>query len=60
MGMTKYRLVRPTVGLTAHSEFRLEGEMMEPEVSEPKVAAARPMEAETPEPLEEPEGSCRG
>lgn len=58
MGTTKYLEVNPTEGLTAHKEFLEAGEMIEPEVSVPMATADRPMEADTPEPEEEPEGSC--
>ena len=49
-------LIRPTVGLCPTTEFDSAGSRMEPEVSVPTVAAARPTEAATPEPELEPLG----
>src|SRR5438093_9523326 len=55
MGITPYRLTRPTVGLIPTSMFWFAGERMEPEVSVPTLAAHRfaavPMpELDPPEP----------
>jgi len=57
MGITRNRLVRPTVGLIAARLFCWPGERIEPEVSVPNDAHARPIEDDTPLPLDEPDGS---
>jgi hypothetical protein len=40
--------------------FLLAGEIIEPDVSVPTAAAAKPIDETTPGPLLEPEGSCMG
>jgi hypothetical protein len=57
MGMTRYREVRPTVGLIPTRLFCWDGERMEPLVSVPREAKARPRDDATPGPAEEPDGS---
>lgn len=54
------RDVRPTVGLIPTTLFLLLGDTIEPSVSDPSVPAARPIAAEIPLPLLEPEGSTSG
>ncbi len=46
----------PTVGRMPTIPWRADGEMIEPDVSVPIVAAARPAEAAAPEPDDEPLG----
>lgn len=57
MGITRYRDVRPTEGLMPTRLLTLEGERIEPDVSVPREARARPRELATPLPEEEPDGS---
>jgi hypothetical protein len=47
-------------GLIPAKLFLLAGDMIEPEVSVPTAAAAKPMDETTPGPLLEPDGSCIG
>jgi len=54
------REVKPRVGLIPTTLLLLEGHVILPSVSEPSVTAANPMEADTPEPAEEPQGSAFG
>ena len=49
IGMTPYRLTRPTVGLMPTSIAWFEGERMEPEVSVPTLAAQKLTAVPTPE-----------
>src|SRR5438105_15384971 len=49
MGMTPYRLMRPTVGLMPTSMFWFEGLRMDPDVSVPTLAAQRFVAVPTPE-----------
>jgi hypothetical protein len=60
IGTTRLREVRPTVGLMPTRLLTSDGERMEPSVSVPRQARARPRELETPLPAEEPDGSCFG
>ena len=60
MGITRCLDVSPTVGLMPQIELSEAGEMIEPEVSEPSVPTAKPMEAATPDPELEPPGSAFG
>ena len=50
--------VNPTVGFIPARLLLLVGQVMLPSVSDPRVTAARPIEAATPEPEEEPHGSA--
>jgi len=52
------REVKPTVGLIPARLLLLEGQVILPSVSEPNVTVARPIEAATPDPDEEPHGSA--
>jgi len=52
------RETRPMVGLIPAKLLLLDGHVILPSVSEPKVTAARPMEAATPEPDDDPHGSA--
>jgi hypothetical protein len=60
IGTTRYLLVNPTEGLIPVKLFLLEGEIIEPDVSVPTAAAAKPMDETTPGPLLDPDGSCIG
>jgi hypothetical protein len=60
MRTTRLRDVRPTVGLMPTRLLASDGEGIEPSVSVPRHARARPSELATPLPEEEPEGSWRG
>ena len=57
MGITRWRDVKPTVGLMPTYNPRLAGAMMLPCVSVARVAKASPAAAAIPEPLEELYGS---
>ena len=52
------RETSPTVGLIPARLLLLAGHIILPSVSVPKVTAASPMEAATPEPEEDPHGSA--
>jgi hypothetical protein len=52
------RETRPMVGLIPAILLLLDGYVMLPSVSEPKVTVASPMEAATPDPAEDPAGSA--
>ena len=52
--------VKPTVGLMPTSLLLLEGQVILPSVSVPRVTAASPMDAAIPEPEEDPHGSAFG
>lgn len=52
------REVKPTVGLMPARLLLLEGQVILPSVSVPNVTAASPIDAETPDPEEEPHGSA--
>ena len=52
------RETRPTVGLIPAKLLLLAGHIILPSVSVPKVTAASPMEAATPDPDEDPHGSA--
>ena len=54
------RDVRPTVGLIPTTLLLLDGQVMLPSVSVPSVTATSPMEAATPEPEDDPQGSACG
>lgn len=54
------RDVKPTVGLIPTTLFLLEGDTIEPSVSEPRDAAVRPIAALMALPELEPEGSAMG
>ncbi len=56
-GMIPARLTSPRVGLTPTTPFTLLGDRIEPEVSDPKVPAAKAIDAATPDPDDEPLGS---
>lgn len=56
--MTPARLVSPTVGLIPTTEFKCEGQMMEPSVSVPSVTAAKFAAADIADPLLDPHGSA--
>src|SRR5215831_4369577 len=56
IGITPARLVRPTVGLMPTTQLLLDGDMIEPSVSVPRLAAARLAATATPEPELEPPG----
>jgi hypothetical protein len=58
--MTRNRLVSPTVGFTPAKLFLEDGLIIDPDVSEPRAAMARPMLEDTAEPEELPDGSCSG
>ena len=58
-GMTPVRLTSPRVGLTPTNPFTSLGDRIDPEVSEPRVPAARASDAATPDPADEPLGSPR-
>ena len=58
--MTSDREVKPTVGLIPTTLFTSAGLTMEPEVSVPRLAKARPREVATAEPDELPDGSWKG
>ena len=49
IGMTPYRLMRPTVGLTAASMFAFDGLRIDPEVSVPTFAAQKLAAVPVPE-----------
>jgi len=52
------RDVRPRVGLIPTILLLLEGHVMLPSVSVPRVTAAIPIDTATPEPEDEPQGSA--
>ena len=54
------REVSPTVGLIPARLLLLVGQVMLPSVSVPSVTAARPIDAATPDPDDEPHGSALG
>ena len=54
------RDVNPTVGLMPTMLLLLDGEIMLPAVSVPIVTVAKPMDAATPQPDDEPNGSAFG
>src|SRR3982074_3683401 len=56
MGITPWRLVRPTVGLMPTTPFADDGLMIEPSVSVPNAATHRLADTETPEPAPEAPG----
>ena len=58
--MTRYLEVNPTLGLMPARELDSEGETMLPSVSDPRAAQASPIDEETPDPEELPEGSWPG
>jgi hypothetical protein len=53
-GMTPYRLTRPYVGLTPTTPQKLAGTRIEPPVSDPVAATARPAAKALAEPPLEP------
>jgi hypothetical protein len=60
IGITRFRDVRPTLGLMPARLFFEDGDTIEPSVSVPKDASASPSEEATPDPDELPLGSCFG
>jgi hypothetical protein len=54
------REVNPTVGLIPTILFMLEGQVMLPSVSVPSVTVANPMDAATPEPVDDPHAEAFG
>lgn len=56
IGTIPVRGTSPTVGRSPTSLLAADGLMIEPDVSVPMVSAARPVEADTAEPDEEPDG----
>jgi hypothetical protein len=54
------RDVKPTVGLIPTTLFLLEGDTIEPSVSEPREAAVRPIAVQMALPELEPDGSAIG
>ena len=54
------REVSPTEGFIPAKLLLLVGQVILPSVSVPSVTAARPIDAATPEPDDEPQGSASG
>lgn len=56
IGTIDLLLTAPRVGLTAYSEFRVAGQLMDPSVSVPIESGAKPAATAIPLPEEEPPG----